>query len=110
EISIPSDKQVIINSALASYNNSKDPATESPNTNLLNSKMLVTLISDNNKYGIALVTTIISGCTGETSKTSIVPRSFSRTIDTAVIITQTSIRMSAITPGTKLCTLFSCGL
>ena len=41
---------------------------------------------------------------------SIVPISFSFTIEIDVIITQTSISTSAITPGTKFCAPFSWGL
>ena len=43
-----------------------------------------------------------SGLTGETSRTSIVPVSFSRTMEMEVIMAQISIRISPMTPGTKL--------
>jgi len=46
------------------------------------------------------------GLIGETNNTSIVPISFSRTIDIDVIIAHINIRMSPITPGTKLYALF----
>ena len=50
------------------------------------------------------------GRTGETSNTSIVPISFSRTMETDVIMAQISIRIKPITPGTKLYSLLLCGL
>ena len=40
--------------------------------------------------------------TGETNSISIVPVSFSRTMDMEVIMAQINIRISPITPGTKL--------
>ena len=45
---------------------------------------------------------IINGLTGETSSTSIVPRSFSRTMDIEVIIAHTSISSMPMMAGTKL--------
>ena len=50
------------------------------------------------------------GFMGDTSNISIVPDSFSRTIDIEVIIAQISIRISPITPGTKLYAAFIPGL
>ena len=44
------------------------------------------------------------------NNTSIVPVSFSRTMEIEVIMAQISIRISPITPGTKLYALFICGL
>ena len=51
---------------------------------------------------MALATMTISGRTGETSSTSIVPRSFSRTIEMEVIMAQTSINSMPMMAGTKL--------
>ena len=45
---------------------------------------------------------IINGLTGETSSTSIVPFSFSRTIEMEVIIAHTSISSIPMMAGTKL--------
>ena len=42
------------------------------------------------------------GRMGDTNRTSIVPVSFSRTMEMEVIIAQISISISPITPGTKL--------
>ena len=39
---------------------------------------------------------------GDTNRTSIVPVSFSRTMEMEVIIAQISISINPITPGTKL--------
>ena len=50
------------------------------------------------------------GFTGDTSKISIVPVSFSRTIDIEVIMAQMRVKMSPITPGTKLYAPFIRGL
>ena len=51
-----------------------------------------------------------SGSAGDTSMTSMVPSSFSRTIATAVIMALMSIRMSVMTPGTKVYALVRRGL
>ena len=53
---------------------------------------------------------IRNGLTGETSSTSIVPDSFSRTIETEVIMAQTRMKISPMIPGTKLKALFIRGL
>ena len=53
---------------------------------------------------------ICCGRRGETSSTSIVPRSFSRDNEIAVISAETSTSTSAIRPGTKRFTLSSVGL
>ena len=50
------------------------------------------------------------GFTGDTSSSSIVPVSFSLTIDTDVIIEHIIMRMSPMTPGTKLYADFMAGL
>jgi len=42
------------------------------------------------------------GLTGDTRRISIVPISFSRTMDTEVIRAQIRMKMSPIMPGTKL--------
>jgi len=49
-----------------------------------------------------LATTIRSGRTGDTSNTSMVPVSFSRTIDTEVIMAQINMNINPMSPGTKL--------
>ena|GEM_PF-6142448 len=45
---------------------------------------------------------IIKGFTGETSSTSMVPFSFSRTMDTLVIMAHTSMSSMPMMAGTKL--------
>ena len=57
-----------------------------------------------------MLITIHTGRTGETSTNSIVPNSFSRTMETEVIIEHISIRINPITPGTKLYEEFMAGL
>ena len=53
-------------------------------------------------WGMRFDKIINSGFTGETNNTSIVPVSFSRTMEIEVIMAQISIRIKPITPGTKL--------
>ncbi len=50
------------------------------------------------------------GLSGDTSNTSMVPISFSRAMVMEVIIADTSIKISVMTPGTKLKTPFCSGL
>ena len=72
--------------------------------------MLAKFTADRAKYGISLLNMTQSGLTGETSRSSSVPVSFSLTMETAVIIEQMSISISPITPGTKLYEDFMAGL
>ena len=51
-----------------------------------------------------------TGGRGEASNTSIVPVSFSRTMDMLVIMTQINMSIRPITPGTKLYSLRLWGL
>jgi hypothetical protein len=53
---------------------------------------------------------ICTGRSGETSSTSIVPVSFSRVMVMEVISVETSMRITAMSPGTKRLTLSSVGL
>ena len=62
------------------------------------------------KYGIVLPTTNIDASSGAIRTCSIVPRSFSRTIDSAVETTAVIIVMYAISPGTRNRVLRSSGL
>ena len=62
------------------------------------------------KYGIILARTIFIGFIGDTSSTSMLPVSFSLTMDTEVISAQISSSISPMIPGTKLYELFNCGL
>ena len=57
-----------------------------------------------------MASTTFSGRTGDTSSTSIVPVSFSRTIDTEVIMAQIRMKIMPMMPGTKLYELFICRL
>ena len=78
------------------------PAIGTPITNTAQTMISTRSKIDSTRYGIALAMMIIIGLIGEVSSTSIEPVSFSRTIATAVIIAQISIRIKPITPGTKL--------
>ena len=62
------------------------------------------------KYGTVLPTTYANGPTGDIRTCSIVPTSFSRTIESAVETTAVSIAMYAISPGTRNSVLRSSGL
>ena len=57
-----------------------------------------------------MATIIISGLTGDTSSTSMVPFSFSRTIEMEVIMAHTSISSIPMMAGTKLYDDFMRGL
>ena len=64
--------------------------------------MVVRIANASTKYGATLAIIIINGRTGDTSSSSIVPRSFSRTIEIEVIMAQTSISNMPRMAGTKL--------
>ena len=66
--------------------------------------------SEMKKYGIVLPTTNIDASSGAMRTCSIVPRSFSRTIDRAVEMAAEIIAMYAIRPGTRNSVLRSSGL
>src|SRR6478736_1006961 len=102
DISKPNDKQVMVNKILSPPNNNRLPFIGTPSTKTLSNKMLVMLMMDSSRYGMAFATTIFIGCMGDTSIISMVPVSFSRTMVMAVIMVHTSIKTIAITPGTKL--------
>src|SRR6478735_5982331 len=102
EMSKPKAKQVSVNKILSKMSSNKLPLTGTSSTNTLSNRILEIFTILNNKYGTALATTILKGCMGDTSITSIVPNSFSLTMVMAVINVHTSISTMAITPGTKL--------
>ena len=72
--------------------------------------MMARMIHDNRKYGISFPSIIVAGLTGDTSSRSIVPFSFSRTIDTEVMMAHISMKIIPMIPGTKLYALFILGL
>ena len=110
EIKIPKVKQVMINKVLSAKSKSMFPAMGKSSTKTLNNKIETTFTIESKRYGTAFESMTIKGLKGETSSISIVPVSFSYTIAIAVIITQTSIKTKAITPGTKFGAPFNCGL
>ena len=73
--------------------------------------MMTTLAtSEIKRYGIALPTMSWPGRREVTRSCSIVPRSFSRTTDSAVDRTAVSMRMNPIRPGTRKLVERSSGL
>ncbi len=84
-----------------------DPERGNPSAYFEINSMAVKSMHESRKYGIILAITIIPGRIGETSKISIVPVSFSLTIDTDVSIAHISIKISPMMPGTKLYPLLS---
>ena len=59
---------------------------------------------------MTLPATMATGRMGETSSISIVPVSFSREIEMAVMRAETMVSTNATSPGTKRCALSSVGL
>ena len=57
---------------------------------------------DSRKYGISFPRITARALTGETSSRSIVPVSFSLTMETEVIIAHIRMKIIPIMPGTKL--------
>ena len=64
--------------------------------------MLAKFRTESSRYGTSLLRMTHSGFTGDTSRSSRVPVSFSFTMETAVIMEHISIRIRPMTPGTKL--------
>ena len=106
EINTPRVNEVIINKMLSIPSKNKLPLTGTLNTKMLKTMMTTALIIDKNIYGKTLPIITKNGFKGDTKRISIVPNSFSRVIEIEVIIAETSIRITVITPGTKLKTLF----
>src|SRR5690606_17436922 len=110
EMNMPRVKQVMINSALSANSRSQLPSTGTCNTNTLINTIDSTLTSERSRYGTVFDRMTHTGLNGDTSSTSMVPVSFSLTMDMAVIMTETNINTNAMTPGTKLGAPLSCGL
>ena len=72
--------------------------------------MVAAATSPMSRYGTVFPTISSSGCTGETVSCSMVPRSFSRTMERAVDMTADIMRMRTISPGTRKLALRSSGL
>ena len=110
DITIPSKRLVMMKMMLIANSKSRLPLMGKSRTLTLRIRIEIKIIIDKIKYGIALAKIIMYGFIGDTSRTSMVPISFSRTIAMAVIKTQMIKRIKAITPGTKLGAPLSCGL
>ena len=110
EINNPNANDVKINRRLSAYKSKILPFTGRCNSSQLNNKMDVTFISETITYGTNLEKITINGWKGETNNTSMVPSSFSRTIEMDVIITQISHMIMDIIPGIKTNSPFISGL
>ena len=102
EISSPSPRDAPTKISDVRQSRAKLPFIGTSITKRAKSIMVMKLMIEITKYGMSLLMTIHTGRTGETSTSSSVPNSFSRTIETAVIIVHISISINPITPGTKL--------
>ena len=106
DIRIPIDSDTSMNSSDTSTTHIRLPDIGTLIRNTDRQSTISRMKAETTKYGIALASITEKGFTGETSSTSIVPLSFSRTMDTEVIIAHTSMRIMPMTPGTKLKALF----
>lgn len=70
----------------------------------------VKMPKESKKYSTSFEMMTRAGFKGDMSSTSILPCSFSRTMETLVIIAQISIKISPSKPGTKLGADLPCGL
>ena len=86
------------------------PRTGTPNTMAASASVVSAFTNASARYGATFPTTICAGRSGDTSSTSIVPRSFSRAMEIAVISAETRVRTNASRPGTKRFWLASVGL
>ena len=110
EIKTPKVSEVIMNKILSKPNKNKLPTTGTLKTKMLRTIITIAFIIDRKIYGNTFPMITKNGFKGETSRISIVPNSFSLVIEIEVIIAETNIKITVITPGTKLKTLFNSGL
>src|SRR5690606_36230611 len=109
-ISTPRARPTMAYSTLAESSSVRLPRNGTRNTSQAARSADTTLTIARNRYGTTLPTIICHGRSGDTSRTSSVPRSFSRDREFAVMSAVTSVRTSAMSPGTKRFTLSSAGL
>ena len=110
EITMPSASAVTMYSPLSASRSTRLPRSGTPNTVRAATSTRSTLTKPSTMYGMTLPATIALGRMGETSSISIVPVSFSREIEMAVISADTIVSTNATRPGTKRCALSSVGL
>src|SRR5665213_2448129 len=96
EINIPSEREVIVNRMLSPTNKNKLPRTGTSRTYTLSKSMVAMFSIETSRYGMVLAMIILKGFNGETRRTSMVPISFSLTMEIEVIMAQTSINTRAI--------------
>src|ERR1035437_2354744 len=90
ETSRPRERQVIMYMMLTAYNRRRLPLIGKSNAYTLRIRITVKLMIERTRYGTALARITKMGLKGDTSNTSMVPNSFSRTMEMDVIITHTS--------------------
>jgi hypothetical protein len=101
EISTPSARRREHEEQLSASSSARLPRTGTPKTAAAIATTVTALTKPRTRYGSTLPTMICHGRSGETSSTSIVPISFSRVSEIAVISAQTIVSTKAIRPGTK---------
>ena len=106
EMSIPSDSAIQMKSRLSNKSRATLPTTGTPNT--VFPRMIIMQASKKARktYGKTFPIMIWTGLRGETRRSSIVPSSFSRVIESEVIRAEISISSMAIRPGTNINTPF----
>src|SRR3989339_1039895 len=98
EMSRPIDSETKMNTKDTITSQKRLPVTGTPSRKTERNNIVVRLTIESTKYGTALDSIKKIGRTGDTRRTSIVPVSFSLTIDIEVIIAQMSISINPITP------------
>ena len=78
---------------MAAHSNNHEPRIGRSKSNMATKMMSSAEANDRIKYGIVLPITYVAGLTGDILTCSIVPRSFTRTIESAVEITAVIIEM-----------------
>jgi hypothetical protein len=110
EMSSPKHSDTKIKMIETSVSEKMLPATGTWSTNTESTNIVTRLMNESTKYGTAFAMMIFNGFIGDTSSTSMVPVSFSLTIEMEVIMAHININIMPITPGTKLKELFMLGL
>src|SRR5919197_5404400 len=110
EITSPVPSAPTMNSDNASRSENQFPRMGNWNRTIAASTISAADASEIRKYGMVLPTTNENVSIGAIRTCSIVPTSFSRTIEMAVEMTAVIIRMYAISPGTRNSVLRSSGL
>src|SRR3546814_11367167 len=87
----------MMNKVLSSVKSSRLPLTSTSSTKIANTTMSAKLAIESARYGMALEIKTITGLKGDISNTSMVPSSFSLTIETDVSAVQTSMSIRAMT-------------